>query len=164
MLRGQNFVPATCLHGFKMIWIHTTVAVTKVCPRDLSHRMNSSCNMSPRFGASCVLSKSCLPTILVIQFIFGEKLKKLKFMFPLIEHSFLSCCIFQTLFYYYFFKAPPVARPAQSPSAGGSFIIPQPSKRSPAKQPVSDLLGDLGGDPFAQSAGKSTLRMCQHYC
>ena len=75
----------------------------------------------------------------------------------------INDCIVQTLFYYYFFKAPPVVRPAQSPSGGGSFIIPQPSKRSPAKQPVSDLLGDLGGDPFAQSAGKSTLHMCQHY-
>ena len=57
-------------------------------------------------------------------------------------------CSFYVLFNSFHFQAPPGPR---QPSGGTT--VPQPSKPPPTKQPVNDLLGDLGGDPFAQPAG-----------
>jgi hypothetical protein len=42
---------------------------------------------------------------------------------------------------------------APRPSANVLSTLPPPNAHQPPRQPANDLLGDLGGDPFAQSAG-----------
>ena len=53
-------------------------------------------------------------------------------------------------------------RPTTS-SVSHSQAVAEPPKPAQPKQPVTDLLGDLGGDPFAQSAGIVYYLACEHF-
>ena len=52
------------------------------------------------------------------------------------------------------------AHAAPRPSANVASTMPPPIVQQPPKQPANDLLGDLGGDPFAQTAGTLYSNHC----